>query len=199
MTSNSPVQNIPAGITWMVVAGLLFVAVTISVRTMGSDLPAVEAAFIRYVMGLVLLIPIFLRISWRTMRGKLLGLYAARGFFHGLGVILWFYAMARIPIADVTAIGYVTPIFTAFGAIIIFREKVHARRIIAIVVGFIGVLIILRPGFQVIELGSIAQLVAAPCFAISYLVTKKLTQTEESAVILAMLSIFVPLPCCPAH
>lgn len=95
----------------MVVAGLLFVAVAIIVRHLGSDLPAVEAAFIRYVFGLVLLIPVFKRMKWRRVLGVNLKYYGLRGIAHGAAVILWFFAMARIPIAEVTAIGYTTPIF----------------------------------------------------------------------------------------
>lgn len=121
----------------------------------------------------------------------------ARGIAHGVGVMLWFYAMARIPISEVTAIGYTTPIFTAVGAIIIFREKVRHRRFIAIAVGFVGALIILRPGFQEISAGSAAQFFAAILFAISYLFVKSLTKTQSSTDILVMLTIFCTLTLMP--
>jgi drug/metabolite transporter (DMT)-like permease len=120
-----------------------------------------------------------------------------RGIAHGAAVMLWFFAMARIPISEVTAIGYTTPIFTVVGAVLIFGERIHMRRIIAIIIGFIGILIILRPGFETIEIGSLAQLVAAPCFAISFLFAKKLTNTENSSDTLVMLSIFCTLALMP--
>ncbi len=186
-----------AGALWMVLAGLLFVAVAVIVRHLGSDLPAVEAAFIRYVFGLLILIPVLLRMNWRRAMGQNLRLYAYRGFAHGLAVMLWFFAMARIPIAEVTAIGYTTPIFTTLGAILIFRERIHFRRVVAIIIGFVGMLIILRPGLITIDNGSMAQLIAAPCFAISFLLTKRLTQTENSGDILVMLSIFCTLTLLP--
>jgi drug/metabolite transporter (DMT)-like permease len=190
-------QNTVAAILWMMTAGLLFVAVTVSVRYLGSDMPAVEAAFIRYLFGLVLLIPVFMRIRWRAISRKNHGLYLCRGMAHGMAVMLWFYAMARIPIADVTAIGYTTPIFTAVGAIVFFKERIQKRRLLAIVIGFVGTLIILRPGFQVIEAGALAQLFAAPCFAISFLLAKKLTREQGAGEILAMLSIFCTLALLP--
>lgn len=190
-------QNHLRGILWMVLAGMLFVAVTVTVRHLGSDMPAVEAAFIRYVFGLVLLTPVLLRIRWRRITAKNARLYLFRGLVHGLAVMLWFYAMARIPIAEVTAIGYTTPIFTSIGAIVLFGERIHFRRFMAIVIGFIGTLIILRPGVVSIEIGSLAQLVAAPCFAASFLLAKKLTNTEQSSDILAMLSIFCTLALLP--
>lgn len=191
-------QNYVVGILWMVFAGLLFVGVTIIVRHLGSDMPAAEAAFIRYIFGLIFLIPAIFRFPWRSLNTEKLTLFTLRGLAHGIGVLLWFYAMARIPIAEVTAIGYTTPIFTAIGAVLIFREKIYVRRISAIIIGFIGTLIILRPGFQDIETGSIAQLLAAPCFAISYLFTKRLTRTERPTDILVMLSIFCTLVLLPA-
>jgi len=185
------------GIAWMLVTGLLFVAVTGIVRYLGSDMPAVQAAFIRYLFGLGLIAPILLRLRYnRPSRGKM-ALYAVRGLFHGLAVMLWFYAMARIPIAEVTALGYTAPIFTTIGAALFLGERLHARRIVAVGAGFLGAIVILRPGFHTIEAGAIAQLIAAPLFAVSFLIAKKLTHSESPAVIVAMLSIFCTLTLLP--
>ena len=120
-----------------------------------------------------------------------------RGVAHGTAVMLWFFAMARIPIAQVTAIGFTTPIFTTMGAVLFLGEVLHARRIAAVVVSFLGTLIILRPGAVSIELGALAQLAAAPLFACSFLIAKKLTETESSASIVAYMSVFVTLALLP--
>ncbi len=185
------------GCLWMVAGGLLFVAVTVLVRHLGSDMPAVEAAFIRYLIGILLLLPMIWRMRWRGIRRFSLGLYVSRGVVHGAAVLLWFFAMARIPLAEVTAIGFSTPVFTALGAILIFHEQVRARRMLAIAAGFVGTLIILRPGFQTIEAGSLAQLVAAFGFAGSFLLAKSLTAREDSGDILVMLTIFCTLALLP--
>ncbi len=179
-----------AGALWMIASGLLFVAVYISVRFLSSDMPAVQAAFMRYCFGLLFVLPVLMKIQWRTISREGFKLYFYRGLVHGMAVILWFYAMARIPIAEVTAIGYTTPIYTALGAILIFKEKVQSRRIAAIVIGFVGMLIILRPGLVEIQSGALAQFFAAMCFAASFLFTKKLTKTESSSNILAILTLF---------
>ena len=150
------------GIGWMVLTGLIFVCVTGIVRHLGSDIPAVQAAFIRYVIGLALILPFMLRALRRQPLHNSLTMYTARGFVHGIGVILWFYAMARIPIAEVTAIGYTAPIFVTIGAALFLGERLHVRRIVSVAVGFLGALIILRPGFQEISWGQLAQLGAAP-------------------------------------
>ena len=132
-------------------------------------------------------------VAWHAWPGRIkrstLGLYVGRGLVHGVGVILWFYAMARIPIAEVTAIGYVAPIFVTIGAAIFLGETLRIRRILGVVCGFIGALIILRPGFQEINLGQLAQLCATPLFAISFLIAKKLTDTENPSFIVGMLSL----------
>jgi drug/metabolite transporter (DMT)-like permease len=187
------------GCLWMVTGGLLFVAVTVLVRLLGSDMPAVEAAFIRYLIGVILVLPMLWRMRFRCfgMSRSSFRLYALRGMVHGVAVMLWFFAMARIPLAEVTAIGFSTPVFTALGAILIFHEQVKARRILAIAAGFIGTLIILRPGFQSIDAGSLAQLIAAFFFAGSFLLAKRMTQSESSADILVMLSIFCTLALLP--
>ena len=111
--------------------------------------------------------------------------------------MLWFYAMARIPIAEVTALGFTAPIFTTLGAALFLGERLHLRRIGAVLIAFGGAMIILRPGFQVIEVGALAQLTAAPLFAVSFLLAKKLTETESSASIVSFMSIFVTLALIP--
>ena len=182
------------GIAWMLLTGVLFVAVTGIVRHLGSDMPAVQAAFIRYAFGTLLILPLCFRLvratHFQLPAKPQVKLYVFRGFAHGAAVMLWFYAMARIPIAEVTAIGYTSPIFTTIGAALFLGEVLHARRIAAVVIGFIGAMIILRPGFQVVQLGALAQLLAAPFFALSFLLAKKLTGTRSSEEIVVMLSIF---------
>ena len=183
----------------MAAGGLLFVAVTVLVRLLGSDMPAVQAAFIRYLIGVLLLLPVLWRMRERGfgLRAKSLPWYGLRGVVHGVAVMLWFYAMARIPLAEVTAIGFSAPVFTALGAILIFGEHVRVRRMLAIAAGFIGTLVILRPGFNEIGPGSLAQLVAAFFFAGSFLLAKHMTRTESSADILVMLSLFCTLALLP--
>jgi len=192
-----PQQSNLLGCIWMLAGGLLFVAVTVLVRSLGSDMPAVEAAFIRYLTGVILVLPVAWRMRWRLIARQSYGLYALRGLLHGGAVMLWFYAMARIPIAEVTAIGFSTPVITALGAILLFREPVRIRRMLAIAAGFLGTLVILRPGFHEIEAGALAQFSAAFFFAGSFLLTKKMTERERSGDILVMLSIFCTLALLP--
>ena len=184
-------------IGWMLLTGLLFIAVTGIVRHLGSDLPAVQAAFVRYAIGLGFMLPFLYRTLRIQLVPRRIGLHVLRGVVHGGGVILWFFAMARIPIAEVTAIGFTAPLFTTIGAVLFLGETLRARRIAAVIAGFLGTVIILRPGIEAIHVGALAQLAAAPLFACSFIVAKKLTETESGSVIVAWLSVFVTLVLLP--
>jgi drug/metabolite transporter (DMT)-like permease len=200
MTDGIP-ERIPdrtlVGIGWMVVTTVLFVCVTCIVRYLGSDIPAVEAAFIRYAIGLALILPVFRSLRRDRPRPALMARFVLRGLVHGGGVMLWFYAMARIPIAEVTALSYTSPIFVTIGAALFFGERLHLRRIAAVVIGFLGAMVILRPGFQEISSGQLAQLCAAPLFACSFLLAKGLTREASPALIVGMLSLFCTLALLP--
>lgn len=181
------------GLTWVALAGLTFVIFTTIVRYVGNELHPVQAAFIRYALGLFVLAPLFLRNRLGLFGTRRLGRHAIRGFVHGIGVMLWFFAAARLPIAEVTALSFISPIFVAIGAVLFLGERMSAPRMIAIALGFAGVLIILRPGISAIGAGIIALLFAAPLFAISKLLTKTLVREDSSGTVVAYLSIFATL------
>ena len=106
---------------------------------------------------------------------------------------MWFYAMVRIPIADVTALNYLAPIYVTVGAALFLGERLALRRIVAVVLGLVGAAIILRPGFREVSTGHLGMVFAAVVFAGSYLVAKILTDEVKPFVIVAMLSVFVTI------
>ena len=185
------------GVFWMVVTGLLFVGVTALVKYLGTDIPAPQAAFIRYALGLVFLLPMIRPILRADLSAKQWGLFAARGLAHSIGVALWFFAMARIPIADVTAMNYLAPIYVTIGAALFLGERLALRRVLAVVVALIGALIILRPGFREIGAGHFAMLAAAVVFGASYLLAKLLTDQTNAVIVVGMLSFWVTLGLAP--
>lgn len=196
MVTSAP-QRPLTGILWMLVTGLLFIAVTALVKYMGPRLPAAESAFLRYAIGLVFLLPALGALRQTSLSRRQWTLFGLRGFCHALGVILWFYAMTRIPIAEVTAMNYLAPIYVTLGAAVFLGEKLAARRIAAVCLGLMGAAIILRPGFREVSLGHLAMLFAAVVFAGSYLLAKVLADEVRPAVVVAMLSIFVTLALAP--
>ena len=181
----------------MLLSGIMFIGVTGIVRYLGGEMHPIQAPFIRYAFGIVLVVPVIWRVGLYGLLSARIRLHASRGLVHGIGVMLWFYAMSRLPIAEVTALGFTTPIFTTAGAMLILGERVKNYRVAGILLGFIGAMIVLRPGLRIIDLGAVAMLFAAPLFACSLLLAKVATKTESSSVIVALLSVFCTLTLLP--
>jgi len=181
------------GMIWMAVAGLIFASFTAIVRYVGSSMNPIQVSFMRYALGLVFMLPFFVKISVADLRAANFKLHAIRGVLHAIGVLCWFYAMAHIPIAEVTAMGFTAPVFATIGAALFLGEKVRARRIIAVVIGLLGAVVILRPGFVEIHPGALAMMLAAPLFAITDLIAKVLTRRESGPALVAYLSVVVTL------
>jgi len=194
---NGTPQRPVLAIFWMLMTGLFFILVTALVKYMGPRLPAAEAAFLRYAMGLIFLIPVLGPLREANLSRRQWTLFSLRGFFHALGVILWFYAMTRIPIAEVTAMNYLAPIYVTILAALFLGEKLALRRIIAVLMGLLGAVVILRPGFREVSSGHLAMLFAAVVFAGSYILAKVLADEVKPSVVVAMLSVFVTLGLAP--
>lgn len=193
MTASRPTL----GIFWMVLTGLNFVAVTAIVKHVGADVPAAEGAFLRYVLGLVFLIPMIRPILAAHLTRRQIQLFVLRGVVHTGAVILWFFAMARIPIAEVTAMNYLSPVYVTLGAALFLKEKLPPRRLVAVLVALIGAIIILRPGVKAVEPGHVAMLGTAMLFAIGYLIAKQLSGELAPAVVVGMLSVTVTIGLAP--
>ena len=181
------------GILWMVLTTILFVAVTATVRFLEGEVPAPQAAFLRYLIGTLLLTPALIALIKVKPEKALMNKFILRGLVHSIGVTMWFYAMSVMPVAEVTAIGFLTYIFVSVGASIFLKEKLHKHRLSAILISFIGALIILRPGFKEIGNGQIGMLIATIVFTASYLIAKIVSKERSSSEIVAMLSIFTTI------
>ena len=108
MTLGQPDKQI-TGALWMGLSGLCFIGVYVGVKYVGTRLPAAESAFLRYVLGLIFLLPVA-RVLWREgLSRDVIKLGIGRAFVHTFAVTFWFYAMARNPIAEVSVMGYLTP------------------------------------------------------------------------------------------
>jgi drug/metabolite transporter (DMT)-like permease len=180
-----------AGILWMLVTGACFVGVTAVVKHVGAGVPAAQAAFLRYALGLVFLIPMIRPILSARLGRRALGLFALRGAVHTGGVLCWFFAMTQIPIAEVTAMNYLSPVYVTLGAALFLGERLAFRRIAAIAAALVGAFIILRPGFRELSPGHLAMLATAVLFAASYLIAKQMSGELSAAVVVGMLSVTV--------
>lgn len=194
----APVADRPlTGILWMVLTGLCFVGVQATVKALGPGVPAAQAAFLRFVFGLVIVLPL-----WRSLRAapigrRDLGWFAARGAVHTLGVICWFYAMTQITLAEVTAMNYLAPVYVTVGAALFLGERLAARRLLAVLAALLGALVILRPGLREVGPGHLAMLVTGLGLGASYLIAKQLSGRFGPEVVVAMLSLTVTLGLAP--
>lgn len=181
----------------MLASGLAFVGVTGVVRYLGTDLPTAQSAFLRFLWGVVFLLPSLIALVRGGLAPGFLKLALGRGAVHTLAVLCWFYAMARIPVAEVTAIGFLNPVLVTVGAALLFGEALALRRLLAIAVALCGALVVLRPGLREVTDGHIAQIGAACCFAVSYLFAKRLTAVAGAGAVVAVLSLTVTLGLLP--
>ncbi|MEM5476732.1 DMT family transporter [Pacificibacter sp. AS14] len=182
-----------AGILWMSVATLSFVTMNVLVKYVGSGLPVVQIAFLRFVLGLVFLLPMIKAVRSVVYTREIVGLVIGRGVTHTLAILLWFFAMTRIPIAEVTAMNFMNSIYVTIGAVFFFGEKIAIPRIIALIVAVIGGLVVLRPGFRALDPGHIAMMFAPFFFAGSFLCANALSRRVSATVVVFMMSTIVPL------
>ena len=172
------------GMLWMVLGGLCFSALNTLARVLSQQLDVYQAQFLRYLMGLVVMLPLVWRHGLQAYRPVNITGQFWRGGVHTLGLILWFTALPKIPLADMTAIGFTGPIFIMLGAAWFLGETMRADRWIAALIGFAGVLVVVLPKMTG-EGGwyNLVMLASSPVFAASFLITKALTRYEKPGVI----------------
>ncbi|WP_417249986.1 DMT family transporter [Celeribacter sp.] len=186
-----------AGFAWMIATTVFFIGVNALVKTVGDALPIFESAFLRFLFGLIFLIPAMKSLGRLTMTPRLWKMTALRAVLHGLGMTAWFYAMTRIPMAEVTAMNFLNPVYVTIGAVLIFGEKIRLPRIMALVVAFLGALVILRPGMRELDPGHFAMLVTAVLFAGSYLIAGRLSKEMPASAVVVLMSATVPFVLAP--
>jgi drug/metabolite transporter (DMT)-like permease len=172
------------GMVWMVLGGFLFSLLNTIARDLTLHLDVYQSQFLRYLFGLLVILPWVWREGWRAYMPVNLAGQFWRGGVHTLGLVLWFTALPKISLADMTAIGFTGPIFIMLGAAWFLGEPMRKDRWIAAIIGFSGVLVVVLPkmsgdgGWY-----NLVMLASAPVFAASFLITKALTRYEKPGVI----------------
>ncbi|NQV54303.1 MAG: DMT family transporter [Rhodospirillales bacterium] len=176
-------QSPAKGIVWMIVAAVFFSISVGLVRYLSGTIDAFEQTFWRQFMGAVILLPFVLRRGLKGFKTHQIKTNLIRNVAGYLGISLSFYSITLIPMADSQALQFTLPMFTVVFAVFILSEKVGLHRWIAIGIGFLGALVILRPGFVEINLGMIVALAAAASFGISDTLVRKLSRTDGTLLI----------------
>lgn len=179
---------------WMVLGGLCFSLLNTLARALSQQLDVYQTQFLRYLMGLLVMLPLVWRHGVQAYRPVNMAGQFWRGGVHTLGLILWFTALPHISLADMTAIGFTGPIFIMIGAAWFLGEPMRRDRWIAALIGFAGVLVVVLP--KMTGQGgwyNLVMLASSPVFAASFLITKALTRYEKPGVIVLWQSLTVTL------
>jgi drug/metabolite transporter (DMT)-like permease len=179
---------------WAMTAGVLFVLLNAVMRSLAIALDPFETQFLRYLMGVLVMLPLIARGGFAAYRPRNIPGQFVRGAVHTVGLAIWFSAVPHITIADTTAIGFTTPLFIMLGAVLLFKETMRWERWLAAAIGFAGVMIVVAPKLSAQGgIYSLVMLSASPVFAASFLITKALTRYERAEVIVVWQSITVAL------
>jgi len=178
------------GFLFALIAGVVFQCLNVSVKTLALELPPLLVAWGRWLTGLALIAPFVLRDGLGGLRTRDLRLHGLRALFHTSGYALWYSAVALIPLATTAALSFTGPIFVTLGAALLRGETVRWQRWLAVLAGFVGVLVILRPGLAVIEPGTLIMLLAVPLIAGSNLVAKVVAGRDSPAQVVFWQSAF---------
>ena len=181
------------GLLLVLLGGLFITTLTWVVRSVADDINPLQAGFMRYGFGTLLLLPMAFKFKATDLAPRLIGGHIIRSIVHAISVLLWFYAVTKISLADLTALSFTAPVFITIGAFLFLGETFSYRRLGGIVTAFIGAVIILRPGVEAISLGAIAILISAPFQAASTLIGKHLAPRTSTYAMVFYLSLFVTL------
>jgi drug/metabolite transporter (DMT)-like permease len=166
------------GILWLSVGTLLLALTDAVTKELGQRIHPFELSFFRYAVAMLVLAPVFLRMSVLQVRTSRPGLHLIRLLLATVGQTGLFVAVVNMKLADATALGFSKPLFTTLIAILILSEVVSARRWVMTLCGFVGVVIMLRPGDGVIDPYALVAIGAALCMALANVLIRVMAPTE---------------------
>ncbi len=179
------------GIAWMLAASFFYSAASGSVRLLARDYDPLELVFIRNVASVLVLAPMMWRAGLAGLATRRLGAHALRAAFSFVGTMTLFLALARMPIADVSAIIFTQPLLTILLAILVLGQTAGPRTWAACAAGFAGAAIILRPGFANFGVAGLFALAAALTYAGATTVIKSLSRTESTLLITVSVNVLM--------
>jgi len=192
-----PSQN--KAIAYTLISIFFFSFMGIFIRKSSENIHIMEVIFFRNLLACLIIIPVMCSSGLASFKMNRPGLFVWRAIFVSIGMFSGFSAITLIPLAQATAISFTTPIFVTILAVFLLGEVIKFRRVAAIFVGFIGMLIIVQPGVGSISLGIILAFIGAFFHSINLLIVKKLTANESAnAIVVWMVIMLVPISFVPA-
>ena len=178
---------------WMLGALCCLCGMAVAGRELSVELNAFQITFLRSVVCLAAILPLLGAVGFSRVRSRQKRMHVARNAIHFAGQVGWLYGVAVLPLAEVFAIEFTAPIWTAILATVLLRERLGHHRLLAIVLGFAGIMIILRPGVAAIQPAALVVLFAAVCFASTYVFTRHMSASETPLTVIFYMNL-VQLP-----
>lgn len=190
---SDPASSVTTGVLWMLGCLASFIGMAIASRELSASLSVFQILFFRSVVGVVIIALFARRLLPELRRFERMGLHLARNIIHFGAQYCWTLGVVLLPLAEVFALEFTMPVWVALFAFLFLRERINRPRLIAIAVSFLGILVILRPGFTILDPASFIVLLAAMGYGLSIIFVKRLTQTCSPAIIVVWM-ILLQLP-----
>ncbi|MBU2533915.1 MAG: DMT family transporter [Alphaproteobacteria bacterium] len=172
---------------------MMFTSMHAAIRHVTAEVEPLQAAFFRSAFGALIFLPTIFRNGFGFLRTERLGMHILRAFLNAVSMFLFFTGLAVTQLSKVTALSFTSPLFMAVLSVIILGERMRIRRWTATLLGFVGMLVIVRPGFIELDAGSIMIIASSAIWAVTMIVIKMLLRTETSLSVTGYASIFVSL------
>ena len=202
LTSASAASRMSAtarGVAWMIASSFFYAFTYITIRDLSETFSVFQITFFRALLGAAAMMPWLWRAGLGALYTTRWRLYGFRAVISYAGMVCWFYGLANLPLADATAIMFTAPLLTVIFLSLLLGERVGPKRWAAILAGFIGAMIIIRPGVVEISLAAGALMWTAVSYGASNAATRALATTERSnAVVFYMFATMIPLSIGPA-
>lgn len=189
-----------AGMLWMCAATVFFsLSFTLVKGLQDNGLTVYQAVLFRQALGLVFFLPLIIGSGFAPLKTPVPAQHFYRAAFGFLGMCTGYYSLVLINVADSVALQFTLPIFTMISAVFLLGEKIYSHRLIATLVGFAGVLIIVRPGFTDLNYGILFALAASVFYAVSDTYSRYLSRYDDIQTIMVLNFVFsIPLAAIPA-
>jgi len=174
----------PVKAATLMLAGMLaFSCMSALVRLSAEQIHSFEVAFFRNILAVLMFLPLIVRMGPEILRSKQPKLHLARAGLGAMAMLSFFTALTLIPLAEVTALGFASPFFATLGAVLFLGERIKLHRTTALIIGFIGVMVVLRPGYVEVSLGATLILLSAGLIGTTAVFVKKLSATDAPEAI----------------
>ena len=189
-----------AGIVWVTIAMALFAILAAASRVaIDMGYHSMQVVFLRNAVALALLSPLLIRRGWELTQSRSISLYGVRVAISLASMTAWFYALSLIPMGEITAIGFLSPLFGTLAAILFLGEKVRLRRWTAIIFGFIGAMVMLQPGHAALGIGQLCALFSALAGGLIAVLLKRLSSADDpEKIVFLTTAMLTPMSLLPA-